>query len=526
MSLNDKSGFNNLLSYYNKNKDRPWNEWLFVQKIFPRSGKQGVVGLMESKDDKMIVYVFKISQYLNHLVQHEYASMSGLNELSDFCPHYCRVVGTIVCEIDPTKKKDGNPFECDSSRTIEKEVLLLEYIDHSYKLSNYIKSPKISENILYSTIKQTLLGISIAQNKKKLTHYDLHSNNIMMKKCSKDLVILYVLDDCNQFCIPTHGCYPVIIDYGFSYSASMEGAPMWQTLNYTDVGFMSDRFDPFADPKLFLVTVADEMNEYKHNKNSKKLFNIVKNNYSSLKIDWRSGWDEHTSKCATDYVLEILSNYSSISELFSKQEYHCMDLLQTLIILPLEPQKYNNIDVPYTTFLKEFIKIENEISSPFYCIYILKGIVDAARSVRVEYNKKETRENAINYFKISIYEVIDSVVKYCTPKDVHFEKMLCSLLCLAKGIEGILHDTMLNIMSKKQKMYNRVPLKTPEELCAVIDINIEDPYEFNEKTTVLVVDCVKDTCYPIELNQEQTGEINSYNSISRGIELYKLISSQ
>jgi hypothetical protein len=522
VSLNQKSGFDNLLAYYNKNKDKPWYEWLVVKTIFPRPGKQGLVGLMVARDNEDIVFVFKISQYLNYLVEHEYTVMNALNPLSDFCPNYCRVIGPIVCQIDPTKRKDGNPFEGDSKHKIEKEVLLMEYLDNTYKFNNYILSPKVSEDVLYSTVKQTLLAVAIAQRKKKFAHYDLHSNNIMMKKCSKDLVILYILDENSQFCVATRGCYPVIIDFGFSYCGDMDGVPLWQTLNHTEVGFMSDRFDPFADPKLFLVTVADEINDSKHSKRSKKLMNIVKNNYRNLEIDWSSGWDNDTTKCATDYVIDILGNYSSISELFSKQEYYCMDLLQTLIILPLEEQKYENIAIPYVTFLKEFVKIENEIGTPFYCLYVLKGIVNAARTVRAEYTKKGMRENAVNYFKHSTYEVIDSVVKYCRPKNVHFEKMLCALLCLTKCIEGILYNAMNNRMVKKEKMYNKVPLKTPEEICAVIDINIEDNYEFNEKTTILAVDCIQNQCYPIEINAEQCKELNTYSSISRGAELYKL----
>jgi len=287
---------------------------------------------------------------------------------------------------------------------------------------------------------------------------------------------------------------------------------------------MSDRFDPIADPKLFLVTVSDEINDSKHTKNSRKLRNIVKNNYSHLKIDWKCGWDKHTKKCATDYVIDILSKYSSVSTLFSKYEYYSLDLIQSLIILPLQKQQYTNIHTPYTTFLKEFIKIEKEISSPFYCLYILKGIVDSARFVRYDYHNKDTRNQAVNYFKNCVYEIIDSVAKYCKPKNIHFELLLCSLLCLSKCIEGILFDKMSSQMSKKQKMYDKVPVKSPEAICAVIDINIEDNYEFNEKTNILAIDCINNTSYPVHLTEEQLTSINSFNSISRGIELYKIIS--
>jgi hypothetical protein len=185
--LNEISGFNRLMTCYEQNKHRPWHEWLKLRKIFKRPGKQGLVGLMVGIEDESIVYVFKISQYINYLAEHELSVMLSLNKISGFCPHFCKVFGGIVCQIDPSKRREGNPFEL-AKHMVEKDVLLMEHLKDSYKLYNYITSKSISENVLFSAVKQTLLAVSIAQKKSKFTHYDLHSNNIMMKKCDKNLV--------------------------------------------------------------------------------------------------------------------------------------------------------------------------------------------------------------------------------------------------------------------------------------------------------------------------------------------------
>lgn len=521
--LNEESGFNKLLQHYEKNKHRPWEEWLSVEKIFPRPGKQGLVGLMKSKEDESLTYIFKISQYINYLVHQELTVMNSLRDVSDYCPHFCRSIGSIICQVDPTKRKEGNPFIKDSKYLIEKEVLLTEFLDDSYKLYNYIFSEKISENVLYSSVKQILLAISIAQKEKRFTHYDLHSNNIMMKKCNKDLVFLYIMDENNQFCIPSRGSYPVIIDYGFAYSEDMDGGPLWPTLNHTEVGFLSDRHDPIADPKLFLVTVSEEIHDARHSKYSRKLRNITKNNYSKLNIDWNSGWDNDMKACATDYVLKKLSKYSKVSPLFKEYEYYCMDIIQTLIVMPLEKQRYDHFEISYLTFLKEFTKIEKEISTPFYCLYILKGIVDAARAVRSDYLDSKRRENAVNYFKESIRERVDSVASYCKLSGINYEKMLCGLLCFSKNMEGMLYKAMGKIVNQKEDMYKGVYMQSPEELVVCIDINIPDNYEFNDNTEVLVIDNVNKASYPLDLTREQRDELNSYDSIYRGSEMYKII---
>lgn len=524
--LSEISGFNHLVEYFNKHKHKPWREWLEFDQTFGKPGKQGLVGLLKPSQkingEKSLKFVFKISQYINYLVQHEYTVMKGLNEISGFCPHFCKAVGTLLCEIDPQARKTGNPFRITTKHPIEKEILITEYIDNSCKLYNYIRSDKIHEDVLYSTIKQVLMAIAIAQRKKKFTHYDLHSYNIMMKRCNKDVVFLYVLDDENQFCVPTHGHYPVIIDFGFSYIDNMNDNPAWASMAHTDVGFMSDRFDPIADPKLFLVTVATEIRNKRKNKKANKFKTIVKNIFGRLNIDWESGWDIDEEKGASDFATEMLQGYNTESNLFDNYDHYCIDLIQSLIILPLEEQKYSNIDQSYTTFLKEFVKIENEIGNPFYNLYILKGIVDVAREVRMDYHHKNSRERAVGYFRRSIFERINCVADYCNPKGIHFEKLLCSLLCLSKNLEGILYDVVESRMKEKQLQYDKMPLQSTEQIYGAIEANIPDKYEFNENTTVFVMNSITEECSRLELTPEICEEVNNTHSLGKGMFLYSL----
>lgn len=526
--LGEINGFSHLLDYYNKNKHESWRKWLQFDQMFDKPGKQGVVGLLKpiepliDERGKELKYVFKISQYINYLIQHEYTVMKGLNEISPYCPHFCKAIGTLLLEIDPHTRKKGNPFLLTSKHPIEKEILLTEYVDNSCKFYNHIRSQKISDDVIYSTIKQVLMGIAIAQKKKQFTHYDLHSYNIMMKKCNKDVVFLYVIDEENQFCVPTHGHYPVIIDFGFSYINDLDDGPTWPSMAHTDVGFMSDRYDWVADPKLFLITVAKEIRNKRRNKKANKFKRIVKNIFGKLKIDWESGWDIGEEKGASDYVTEMLQDYSIESNLFDNYDHYCIDLIQSLIVLPLEEQKYSNINESYTTFLKEFIKIENEIGNPFYNLYILKGIVDVAREVRVDYIHMNSRKNAIDYFRTSIFERINCVANYCRPKRIHFERMLCSLLCLSKNVEGILFDVIESRMMEKKKSYDRLPLQSTEQIYGAIESNIPDKYVFNANTTVFVMNCITENCSRLDLTPAICEEVNNTHSLAKGMYLYSV----
>jgi hypothetical protein len=468
-------------------------------------------------------YVFKISQYINYLIQHESIVMKGLNDLSPYCPHFCKSVGTILCKVDPKSRKTGNPFNTETKCQIQKEALLCEYIDKSCKFYNYIRATdRISENILYSSIKQVLLAICIAQRKKQFVHYDLHSFNIMMRRCNQNVVFLYVLDEENQFAIPTLGHYPVIIDFGFSYIKDMDDGPLWASMGHTDVGFMSDRFDWVADPKLFLVTVSGEIKEKHNSKSARKLRRIVRNLFNPLTIDWDSGWDTEDDQGAADYVAELIHEYNEGSVIFEDYDHYCIDLLQTLIILPLEEQDYSEIHRSYSIFVKEFVKIENQISSQFYNLYILKGIVDAARHVRAAYTRQDTRIDAIRTFRLKIYERVQEVANFCKLENVHYEKMLCSLFVFSRCMEGVLYDVITTRMKEKEHEYKKLPLKSTEQIYASIEANLPDNYVYNNKTTIFVLDSVNENTGMLQLTDEQVSTINEIHPLCRGTSLYDI----
>jgi hypothetical protein len=516
--------FMEISEYYQKNKDKKFQDWLIFDQIFNKPGKQGFVGTLNTKDKKKKL-VFKISQYINYLVYHELSIMESLNELSKFCPHFCKSFGSLSCQIDATSnKKMGNPFDIKSKYPIEKDILLCEYIK-GHKLASYILSEKVSENELYSMIKQVLLAISIAQKKKKFTHYDLHSYNIIPKKCDKDIVFLYVTDKENQYCVPTLGNYPIIIDFGFSYISDMEDKPLWTSLAHTDVGFMSNQYDWVSDPKLFLVTVSKEINECRNTKKSKRLRRVVKNIFAPLNIDLESGWDNTDDIGAADYITEMLEEYNDKSDLFKNYDHYCIDILQSLVILPLQKQNYKNIDKSYCAFLEEWLKIEKEISNPFYNLYILKGIVDSVRKLRPDYSSLSQRKNSIKEFKRDINKVIDKVSKFCNPKNIHYEKLLCSLLVLGKNIEGVLYDVISTRTIQKEKEYNKMLLKSIEQIYAAVETNIEDEYIYNQNTTIVILDSVQEKYILYKIPENKLEEINQTHPLSRGKIIYNLYNS-
>lgn len=518
------SDFHDLVKYYENNKDKPFSSWLKYKGPCGKPGKQGLVGLL-SIDGTDQTIVFKISQYINYLIDHEYTVMKGLMKLSAYCPHFCKTLGLTTANTDPSIRKTGNPFEIRTKYPIEKEVLLCEHIDQSTKFYNYIRATdRVPEETLYTTVEMVLMALAMAQKKQRFTHYDIHSFNVMMKKCQYDAVFLYILDENNKFLVPTRGKYPVIIDFGFSYISDMEDGPLWPSMGHTSVGFTSDRFDWVSDPKLFLVTVSHEIKQKRDTKTAKRFRRLVKNMFFPLEIDWYCGWDStEKDPSISDVVIDILSEHASESKLFVDYDFYCIDILNSLIILPLEKQDTDDLEKSFCIFLEEWLKIEREITSPFYSIFLLKCVIDVARELRGMYSDSDTRDQAVSEFQRGVYDAISKITQYCTPKNVHYEKLLCSLYVFSKCLEGTYYNLMKDVMKNKEKTYKKLPVQNIEQILAIIQTNIEDGYVYSDKTEVIVLDAVSETTSVYSITQENADLINETHPICRGTVLHDIL---
>lgn len=486
---------------------------------FSKNGKQGVVGLLKLKSGKNCVW--KISQHINYIVDQENAILQSLNDMREYCPHFVRGFGKLTVKMSSDYRKVENPYKTSGRHNIYNDVLLLEHIDKARKFYRYIKNKSIEEEVLYSIVKQTLLAMTVAQREKGLAHYDLHSNNILIKTCNPNSVFLYVLDDKTQYCVPTYGYYPVIIDFGFGYVDAMKDGPLWGALAHTEVGFLSNMCDKWADPKLFLVTVSDEIKGYRKTKTSRKFRRLVKNIFSPLNIDWESGWDSQNGVInCSDKVYNMVKREGKFSKFFRETGQYCIDIMQSLITLPLKKRRYRDIEDVYRMIVDEFHKIEMEISSVFYNLYIFKKIVDAARVVMPLYSNKDTMNEATRKFKGMALETISEVAKYCNPR-LDWDKLLCSLIVFSRQMEGLMYEHITPRLNEKAEEYEDMDLKSQTEIYEALEVNIPSDFVFDGDTSVYVWDFHRKQSKCIELSPRFVDKINNESdTLRRGKMLY------
>lgn len=112
-----------------------------------------------------------------------------------------------------------NPFK-KVKPNLQIPYIIYEKIDNIGSLSDFIEKYNYSEIHIESIYNQLFFSLAEAYEKFRFTHYDLHTDNILIKETEIKHVRYEV--DGKIINVKTHGLIPVIIDYGHSV-ANIDG---------------------------------------------------------------------------------------------------------------------------------------------------------------------------------------------------------------------------------------------------------------------------------------------------------------
>lgn len=436
----DKDGiFSNILEHFQ------------MIQTFP-CGSQGFAGLLLHNETKEKV-VFKIPKTPGFEVRHENAIMDKLLGSRKFIPHYSECYGLIRTFVSFDEK---NPFYVSKDQAmILTDVLLSEYIPGSITFTEKIKS--YSPKIIYSLVQQVLLAIEVGRRKYGLVHYDLHTDNILLRKCPKDSLFLYNFGN-QQLLVPTYGVHPVFIDFGFSYLKGQENMYLYSQMGSTDAGYLSCLFDPYYDARVFLMNVSSELAQLKTRQETQFREKILAM-YNHLQIDKVKGWDIQKGQYAAAdmivYTIEDMERDEPMSKLFVNEGSKCVHILQALISLPLKNNKNGNFRPHYKVFIQEFSKFEKSVRTTANKILLLVHLVESAQKCR---KNDETHDERVRMFRRDFSYYIDkSLSFYNPPEDVDYSALLDSMYQMADCIETVYFRVMRNLAASKKEQY-KVPL--------------------------------------------------------------------
>src|SRR5699024_1716601 len=117
-------------------------------------------------------------------------------------------------------------FECSSPHVLNEKVISFCQ-NNKRNVVNYIIYEKINgivlsefiidkdEEVILNILTQLILALGVAYEKYEFTHYDLHSNNIIVRELDEEVEIKYTIEGKDYFVVTKY--IPTIIDYGRSF---------------------------------------------------------------------------------------------------------------------------------------------------------------------------------------------------------------------------------------------------------------------------------------------------------------------
>lgn len=481
------------------------------------------------KDDPVSpLFVFKIPKEVNTLSDHEFKVGKDMEELSICLPHFNRVFKIkrdVKCYIPDKLKKiknwvTFNPFAC---YNCIRDILIMQYIPSRLTLLDYITKTNFS-GCTESLIHQLILALFIAQQEKKFTHYDLHLENILIRKCFQRTFFLYKFlyeGVVIQRLVYTDGYFPVLFDYGFAYSKGLEGTSYNNSLFFTNKGYTSFMFDDVNDFKTLMVRLS-------HISNCPQKFKTITDNLflKSSKLKFRlnheTGWIKSSvsninyiiSKRLEKTILEIDLNYKD--GFIFKELYNIVDLFGILIKIPIGQNnfKIENLKNMVEIFLREWEKIDIWFNHVMVDdkLNLIKKIFETINELIMEGSKPP---NCL-HFKLKLFKIFDAYGDFIDIENVNYGQLLSSIVAISNFVEYIIYYEI----KRYKKLFNFD--KDGWTLFNSIENLIEKaPYNFKLNDSVVVFDCIEKSTSSFELQDKAIIEaLNNVNDLN--IQLYFL----
>lgn len=276
----------------------------------------------------------KIDQF-NNLKREYFIGRWYMNKLRYRLPNFVYTLGAFMCkQIDTKKDTNGVKISQKICSRSEKLVpyIITEKIDGDTLYNEFVKNSLTIEQYL-NILVQVLIALEIAQREFNFTHYDLHTENVMLRNTNIQSYTVN-LDDKEYTINPEH--LAVIIDYGISsvnerkQSSKEVGNSIGVTDNYNKFriyNYMIPGYDVYKFMTLSAYTFRnirnDIMNIFRVYQNQDDPHNIFWGRYPAVRNAVKQSFKYVAISKAAHYtpavVLDWLINDPYFGEIIQKR---------------------------------------------------------------------------------------------------------------------------------------------------------------------------------------------------------------
>ena len=331
-------------------------------------------------DDKKIDVVWKVSSDIDRVLEHEYNTMKSLETVRKFCPHFVlsyALVPTqlsynfILFERNSSKREKEEASEDEKWYLWDRDhiflpnnILLMEYVA-PYSL--YHVQRYADRNVLNSLILQTILALHIGQTKVEFNHYDLHSDNVLVRNCEEDSLFIYKFNNNDTVIVPTYGRYAVLIDYGNAHFKKVEEFPHQASIYHYRHGMQSTYFDPIYDYHHFLFSLFDDLES--GSREHRYIYNQLLFEFQPYRIFKKSGWKDcpnHVFALTWEVCQKEAKRWSKqIGQKFYNTfvDNNCVQCIEAMTLANRPPLKEVKLDHLLSVFQSYFPSSKHKIES-------------------------------------------------------------------------------------------------------------------------------------------------------------------
>jgi hypothetical protein len=457
-----------------------------------------------SSTPTVVKTVVKMSKYVDFVLENEVEAWKRVSVFDS--PHFVRVIKTVP--LNKTERRPAVFFEEINTGTENGKYisgaqhLYNSQIDNtSYKnqakcitLCDLLQNPDKHPSAVLNCVRQTLAAIIMYENV-GITHYDLHTENIMIRNTPYDIHV-YKLND-TIIPIMTFGIAPVIIDFGLAHIDNSN----WAVTNeFLYQGLSTFVKDPIIDCVLLLTTVKTHMefhnswilsNYVPEMKVYYKYIKYVTGWFAQLHID-KNGW--FTRNEFPDIVYDLLQSFPTMEYgLFSARNIGCVvELLQYSIIVPIAKLEKSDI-----TFKQALLRL---------CVLWIETVEPVIKNIHRE---KLLFKNIVIYIAKHKNEVdVQDIIKLKKRHSdiLNFRQLISSVCCLRNAYSNKIYKISMLTESIKTRLYATVAQKSTLDFLK--DVPFVD-YMVKPGMRVLVQDITEKKQHIFTINKAQTAKINN-----------------
>jgi|688.fasta_scaffold116094_2 hypothetical protein len=432
-------------------------KWIKKMVKISVNSKEGFIYITNfSSDIQVVVKVAQKSNGLESKLREYFIGIKSLNKLRCLIPTFVYTIGAFLY---PKPTKTGK-LEHDIKNE-NTAFVLYEKIDGE-TINTLLKKNKLNFKQFLSIFIQLLLGLEVAQREARFTHFDLHSDNVMIRE--NDVTSYNVNLDMSTYSVVNPEFIPVIIDFGTS-TCFIENRYIgsYDYIKHGMLNFMVPGYDMYK----FLVYCARKTINQELKEKLISMFRFYGNNEPYNIISNTEGLNKAAEEYCMNATFSQAATYTPLIFIEWLLKEYRNELKSNILIY----ERLNYLPLIYSSITKEYDHIFQ---------YIKKGVENA-----ILFTEECTPSYVMTKYNINLLERYND--------NLQSDELSRKIKDMNKYLDKF-EDTFIDIdKSMLENVFDiKIPTQKELDLCInnVIGIKIRCPKAIDKEKAVKDLDII------------------------------------